>query len=253
MPNEELSALTAADALRLLQGVGLARRPQEIGAAARTLARAGDVKAMRVTLAWMSISAPGWKQDELHAAPRLALWRRAAGSNQVSVLEALAADGLDPRQVVDGRTALMAAMDEGHLDALQWLLEAGVRQQQLDDMGLGLVHHGAIQGRTDMVSALVRHGHDVDLPDAQGRTALRLVAGHMADTKMFSTLLALGADPEAGVSAARSWLQAHAEAGDQQLTLAQRDFIRQSLIEIEQQRMESDTNQAGGSSRGQRL
>lgn len=208
---------------------------------------------MGVTLAWLSISAAGWEQDELHAALRLALWRRAAGSNQVSVLEALAAYGLDPRQAVDGRTALMAAMEEGHLDALQWLLEAGVRQRQLDDMGMGMVHHGAIQGRTDMVSALVRHGHDVDMPDAQGRTALRLVAGHLADTKMFATLLALGADPEAGETSVLALLQAHAEAGDQQPTLAQRDFIRQSLIAIEQQRMESDTDQAGGSSRGQRL
>ncbi len=73
----------------------------------------------------------------------------------------------------DGMSALMRALDQGHVELAQLLLESGVEVNAVDsDMARSALHTASLRGWPDAVELLLDHGADYSLEDAYGMTAL---------------------------------------------------------------------------------
>ena len=81
-----------------------------------------------------------------------------------------------------GWTALMYAVQAGHHEIVQMLLEAGASLDQQNPSGETALHLAATHGRTESARALLRAGADLDLRDSEGHTPLyRAIERRRAD------------------------------------------------------------------------
>lgn len=113
---------------------------------------------------------------------------------------------LDAR-AANGRTALwLAAEQDGALDALRLLLEAGADPRAVDGTGATPFHAAALSGDLQKVELLRAHGAAIDAADAQGVTPL-VYAGFQGDVAMVAWLIDHGASPNATVATGESALQ----------------------------------------------
>ncbi|RDY02143.1 Serine/threonine-protein kinase HT1, partial [Mucuna pruriens] len=81
-------------------------------------------------------------------------------------------DGGDPSEALDPAVRLMYLANEGDLDGIKELLDAGSDVNFTDIDGRTALHVAACQGRTDVVDLLLRQGADVDPQDCWGSTPL---------------------------------------------------------------------------------
>ncbi|MFH1689999.1 MAG: ankyrin repeat domain-containing protein [Candidatus Eisenbacteria bacterium] len=73
----------------------------------------------------------------------------------------------------DGMTALMRALDQGHLEMSQLLLDSGVDVNAADpDMGRTALHTASLRGWPDVAGLLLEKGADLSAEDAYGMTPL---------------------------------------------------------------------------------
>lgn len=81
---------------------------------------------------------------------------------------------IDFKLLVDpesGRSPLMMAAGNGHLECLAFLLvEVGVNVNHQNISGNTALHWAALNGHVDCVSLLIAHGADVNLANSSGRT-----------------------------------------------------------------------------------
>lgn len=117
--------------------------------------------------------------------------------------------GLSSPPRATGRTPLFPAVLQGHLEAVQLLLESGADVHIANLDGATPVLFAARAGHGEVLRVLARAGADVNVTDAAGVAAVHLAAtnGHAAVVK---ELAALGANVDAvdldGVSPGKSLL-----------------------------------------------
>ncbi|XP_049832752.1 ankyrin-1-like, partial [Schistocerca gregaria] len=109
-------------------------------------------------------------------------------------------------------TRLIYAAEEGAVEDLQALLEAGANVGARDEIGETALHWAAQWGHTDSVKCLLEAGAEVDARSDGQSTPLHLAAerGHTAVVRL---LLAASADPNARTPYGRTPLHSAAEQG----------------------------------------
>ncbi|KAM0429271.1 hypothetical protein ACHAPT_006485 [Fusarium lateritium] len=113
-----------------------------------------------------------------------------AYSGSVQVLDLLFTPTGDlDRQNKAGGTSLGIACDQGHADAVRWLLDHGFRDQTGDALHLSARHN-----HVDCIAILIASGSNVNAKRAGGNTPLH-VAAKSGAWKAVSRLLQAGADP----------------------------------------------------------
>ena len=82
---------------------------------------------------------------------------------------------------------LVTALENGHKDVVQWLLDAGADVNAKDTWGRTALMKASLNGHKDIVQLLIEAGADVNVKDNDGRTALMCASlyGH----KDIATLL----------------------------------------------------------------
>lgn len=75
-----------------------------------------------------------------------------------------------------GRTALMLAACEGHINLLELFLDKGSILKTKDKEGLTALSWACVRGRITAVQMLLDRGSDVNTSDNSGRTPLDLAA-----------------------------------------------------------------------------
>ncbi|MCJ1465053.1 hypothetical protein MMC07_003669 [Pseudocyphellaria aurata] len=97
-----------------------------------------------------------------------------------------------------GRTALSAAVEKGHIQVVETLLEFNQTDFFCkDDDGRGLLHDASKSGHADIIRLLKAKNLDLNLQDINGFTPLHeaVLAEHPAAAQIVELLLDLGADP----------------------------------------------------------
>ncbi|CAK0857197.1 unnamed protein product, partial [Prorocentrum cordatum] len=124
-------------------------------------------------------------------------WFRAARIGRADVLGQLVDQGADIDAASGrGMTAAMVAAENGHQEAVSFLLARGTDVLVTDTLeGTGAVSFAARQGHFECIKVLVDEGDAyVDQKDAQGRTALMEAALH-GHERCVRLLIRRGADP----------------------------------------------------------
>ena len=93
--------------------------------------------------------------------------------------------------------ALLIASNQGHLDVVRLLLEAGSDKNLADDHGATALIVASNQGHIDVVRLLLEAGADKNLANNGGRTALTLASASAHDD-IAQLLLEAGADKKLG-------------------------------------------------------
>lgn len=106
---------------------------------------------------------------------------RAASAGRGQVVRELLAAGADAMVRIDDCTlvshvALGLSNTDGHADAVQVLLEAGVEPDEVDDDGRSALHHAAAHGNLKVAQVLLRRKADVTLQDSIDWTPLHHAA-----------------------------------------------------------------------------
>jgi TonB family protein len=92
--------------------------------------------------------------------------------------DASALDGADAR----GWTALMHAVEGGHDEVVEALLDAGAEVDGRNQDGEAALHRAATRGRTESARLLLQAGADLEARDGEGHTPLyRAIAGRHAE------------------------------------------------------------------------
>ncbi|XP_071569331.1 protein TANC2 isoform X2 [Temnothorax nylanderi] len=94
-----------------------------------------------------------------------------------------------------GRTALMLAASEGHINLLELFLDKGSTLETKDKEGLTALSWACVRGRVTAVQMLLDRGSDVNTNDNSGRTPLDLAA-FQGNPKLVQLLLEKGAAVE---------------------------------------------------------
>ncbi|XP_024892258.1 protein TANC2 isoform X1 [Temnothorax curvispinosus] len=94
-----------------------------------------------------------------------------------------------------GRTALMLAASEGHINLLELFLDKGSILETKDKEGLTALSWACVRGRVTAVQMLLDRGSDVNTNDNSGRTPLDLAA-FQGNPKLVQLLLEKGAAVE---------------------------------------------------------
>jgi uncharacterized protein len=123
----------------------------------------------------------------------------AAVANDVPMLRIALDGGGDPRAITsryDG-TALIAAAHLGHAEVVRMLIAAGSPLDHVNNLGWTALIESIVLGdggrnHTETLTALVRAGANVNLPDRQGATPLGL-ARQRGYTEMMRILVEAGA------------------------------------------------------------
>jgi len=111
-----------------------------------------------------------------------------------SVLTYALSMGLDPNEeTLSGTTPLRLAVQEGHIECVQALLDAGALVNR-DGESSSALHHAAYSGNVDMVRLLVNAGADVDNANVRitGDTPL-MSAVAQGNAECVGELISLGA------------------------------------------------------------
>lgn len=72
----------------------------------------------------------------------------------------------------NGMTALFYAVDRGHVDVVEYLLQRGINVNHTDDLGMTALHVAKQNGDRVSWELLVRHGGDVNIKDLDGEDAV---------------------------------------------------------------------------------
>lgn len=117
----------------------------------------------------------------------------AARNGWMEIVEQLLAKGADPSiKDQDGGTALLRAIDYGHSDVVQIMLERNITDiYHKDNDNRTLLHGAAVNGYAEIAKLLVGKGLDKDAQDNKGRTPLH-DASRNGKAEVITTLLALG-------------------------------------------------------------
>ncbi|KAF4953661.1 hypothetical protein FSARC_12346 [Fusarium sarcochroum] len=99
---------------------------------------------------------------------------------------------INHKEMLNGLTALHAAIDNGHESVASSLIERGATLSIRDNDGWSALHFSVRHGRTHLVSKLLEEGAAIDVRDDQGWTTLHF-ASHFADAVMTNNLLEKGA------------------------------------------------------------
>ena len=143
-----------------------------------------------------------------------------ARSGQSETVEALLLAGVDPNATdANGRTALMRASQEGHVDIIELLLDQGAdvnaRGALLDaqdNMGWTSLNRAAHNGHAEIVERLITAGADVQIRDDEGYTTL-LSAAEAGSDAAIRLLLTAGADIAAQAANGLTALHKAAQSG----------------------------------------
>lgn len=71
-------------------------------------------------------------------------------------------------------TPLMVAAKRGHVQVVQFLLDAGAEINAQDDLGMTALMYATQAGQIPVVQALLKRGADIKVKNRQGETALDL-------------------------------------------------------------------------------
>jgi hypothetical protein len=119
---------------------------------------------------------------------------QAAKVGDTEKLRALVKDGADLnlRNQEQNWTALMCAVEGGHIGAAKFLIQSGADVNAEAETGTTTLMVAAISGSTELVSTLLDSGADFTAQEMHGRTALDLVnlkievLGHDADNELLT-------------------------------------------------------------------
>lgn len=120
----------------------------------------------------------------------------AARRGTADLVRTLLLNGADPdATALDywSHTALIAAADSGRMDAVDALIEQGVKLNTKAAQGYTALHRAVMQGHLDCVQSLLDAGADPDPRDDLRETPL-MAACAMSETKIVKALLDKGAD-----------------------------------------------------------
>lgn len=92
-----------------------------------------------------------------------------------------------------GGTALLRAVDQGHLEVIQVFRDHGIDFHDVDDGGCSLLHGASVNGHEGVVSLLLGAGLDMNARGNQGETALH-DASREGHSEVAKVLLDAGAD-----------------------------------------------------------
>ncbi|RLN82851.1 hypothetical protein BBJ28_00019344 [Nothophytophthora sp. Chile5] len=121
----------------------------------------------------------------------------ASQNGHLEVVKYLVDAGADIEAVYDeGETALMQAAGKGHLDVVQYLVDAGADKEAKSTNGWTALIWSARRGHLDVVKYLVDSGADKGAKSTYGSTALMLTAGD-GHLDVVRYLIDAGADKEA--------------------------------------------------------
>ncbi|XP_031753292.1 ankyrin repeat domain-containing protein 50-like isoform X3 [Xenopus tropicalis] len=127
---------------------------------------------------------------------RAAAWGGHEGAVKALLKAGAQADHADP----EGRTPLMAASYMGHRPVAKLFLDAGVDVNRSDSEGRTALAVACLcipagRGYPELISLLLEHRADTELPDGDGMTPL-LVAAYEGQAEVAELLLEAGADPD---------------------------------------------------------
>jgi len=120
----------------------------------------------------------------------------AASGGQDDIVEELLSKGADSsiKDRQGGGNALLRAIDGGHLETVQIILNHDrVNVHCLDDEGRGLLHGAAVGGQFEILCLLLKQGLDANAADKKGRTPLH-DACRQGSFEIAKALLDAGAD-----------------------------------------------------------
>jgi len=103
----------------------------------------------------------------------------------------------------EGRTPLIYAAANGHLQAATSLIDNGANVNSLDIQRLSPLWWASNGGYMDLMELLIDHGADLDIQDKWGRTTLLCVAANLNEEAV-DVLLSNGADPSIQDNSGRS-------------------------------------------------
>lgn len=120
----------------------------------------------------------------------------AASTGQTEIVEKLLDKGADASiKDTQGGSAILRAVDGGHLDTVQTMLRhKNVDVHCLDDERRGLLHGAAVGGEVGILNVLLKEGLNVNAIDEKGRTPLH-DAGRQGHLDIAKALLDAGANP----------------------------------------------------------
>lgn len=126
---------------------------------------------------------------------RAPLYAAAEAGNPDLLAAALASSTavLNQPDPVSGLTPLMFAIRSKNPQAVDMLLQAGARPDQVDAAGRPPIMQAAGSGNTAVLALLLKNGAPVDQPDRAGSTALMAAAGN-SNPELAALLVAHGAD-----------------------------------------------------------
>ena len=135
----------------------------------------------------------------------------AAASNNLDELKLLLKRGTDSDERVDGKTALMLAVQNGHCEAARLLLDGGADVDAKPRTAITPLMLAAANGQTNLVELLLKRGADIKLrASARGETAL-FGAASCGRTEVVRILLDHGADVESPLADGTTALMTAAE------------------------------------------
>jgi hypothetical protein len=148
----------------------------------------------------MNSATPVLDEDTLRIARQAFQWVR---SGNLDALQHLLDHGLRPNlRNEQGDSLLMLAAYHGHAAVVRALLDAGANPELRNDRGQSPLAGAAYKGHAEVVRLLLDHGAEVDAQGPDGRTAL-MTAAMFNRTALVDLLLARGAQP--GLRDAAGW------------------------------------------------
>ena len=130
-------------------------------------------------------------------------WVRAIGKRDVATIERLLKRSVDVNlSTADGKTALMLAAQQGRLDLMRTLLDAGATVDITNTRGGTAMMYAAVLGDTAPIKLLLARGAAVNTQSSNGWTTL-MIAAVMGHDELVRLLLDHGAN--AGLADIYGW------------------------------------------------
>lgn len=143
---------------------------------------------------------------------KTALMRAVEGGHLQVVILLLEAEGNILAQDQNGKDALMLATEENHVDIVRLLIRSGANLDTTDSLGQTALMVAAQQGYGVLLLMLLKAGGDTNARDSLGHTALHSAA-QMGRTDIVRLLLEAGGDTDAKDSLGQTALHSAAQMG----------------------------------------